>query len=75
MSDVALPIVVAEWKRNGREVIRVSLGKYQSNHTIDVRVADWWMNRWPQYGRFFETRDRHSVDDEADETREIGGAA
>jgi hypothetical protein len=34
----ALPITIAEWPKNGREVIRVSLGKFQSNHTIDLRL-------------------------------------
>jgi hypothetical protein len=34
----ALPIIVGEWRRNGREVVRVTLGKYQSNHTIDIRL-------------------------------------
>jgi hypothetical protein len=37
MSD-ALPIIIAEWPKNGRENIRVSLGKFQSNHTIDLRL-------------------------------------
>jgi hypothetical protein len=34
----ALPIIIAEWPKNGRENIRVSLGKYQSNYTVDLRL-------------------------------------
>ena len=34
----ALPIIIAEWPKNGRENVRVSLGKYQSNYTIDIRL-------------------------------------
>ena len=30
--------VIAEWPRNSRETIRVSLGEYQGHPTIDVRV-------------------------------------
>jgi hypothetical protein len=37
MSD-ALPIIIADWPKNGRENIRVTLGKYQSNYTIDIRL-------------------------------------
>jgi hypothetical protein len=37
----ALPIIIAEWPKNGRENIRVSLPKYQSNHTIDLRL--WYL--------------------------------
>jgi hypothetical protein len=35
MSD-AIPIIIAEWPKNGRGNIRVSLGKFQANHTIDL---------------------------------------
>jgi hypothetical protein len=49
--------------------------EFRVNNNISRPLADWWMSRWPEYGRFFETRDRHSVDDEADETHEIGGAS
>jgi hypothetical protein len=34
------PIVIAEWPRNKREVIRLSLDEYQGCKTIDCRV--WW---------------------------------
>jgi hypothetical protein len=34
------PLVVAEWPRNAREVIRVALDQYQGRHTVNVRV--WW---------------------------------
>lgn len=33
-----LPIVVAEWDRNAREVIRVALDLYNGHHTINIRV-------------------------------------
>jgi hypothetical protein len=36
------PIVIAEWERNGREVVRVSLDCYRGHHTIDIRV--WWFS-------------------------------
>jgi Transcriptional Coactivator p15 (PC4) len=35
-----LPIVVAEWDRNSREVIRLSLDRYNGRDTIDLR--SWW---------------------------------
>ncbi len=34
------PFVVAEWPRNGRESIRVSLDEYRGRQTIDLRC--WW---------------------------------
>jgi hypothetical protein len=34
----ALPIVVAEWDRNSREVVRVSLDRFNGCNTIDVRT-------------------------------------
>lgn len=34
------PIVVAEWARNNRELIRVALDKYQGRDVLDARV--WW---------------------------------
>jgi len=36
----AFPIVIAEWQRNKREVIRVSLEEYQGRTIIDLRC--WW---------------------------------
>jgi hypothetical protein len=32
------PIVVAEWDRNSREVVRVALDHYNGRHTINARV-------------------------------------
>lgn len=32
------PIIVAEWDRNKREVVRVALDHYNGRHTISVRV-------------------------------------
>ncbi len=34
------PIVIAEFDRNAREKIRITLDTYAGRHTIDVRV--WW---------------------------------
>lgn len=34
----AFPLVIAEWDRNSREVVRVALDQYQGRHTINVRV-------------------------------------
>lgn len=36
----AFPVIIAEWPRNKREVIRVSLDEYQGRKTIDCRC--WW---------------------------------
>ncbi len=38
--DTAFPIIVAEWPRNGRELVRIALDYYRSCFTIDVR--SWW---------------------------------
>lgn len=32
------PIIIAEWDRNAREVMRVALDQYNGRHTINVRV-------------------------------------
>lgn len=32
------PIIIAEWDRNGREVVRVALDSYQGRTTINARV-------------------------------------
>jgi hypothetical protein len=32
------PIVIAEWHRNAREVVRVALDLYNGRHTINARV-------------------------------------
>jgi hypothetical protein len=38
---VTLPLVVAEWPKNGRgEVLRVALDRYKKNPVIDCRT--WW---------------------------------
>lgn len=31
-------LVIAEWDRNAREIVRVALDQYKGRHTIDVRV-------------------------------------
>jgi hypothetical protein len=40
--ETSFPIIIAEWDRNGREVVRVSLDCYRGQHTIDIRV--WWFS-------------------------------
>ena len=37
-ASVALPFVVAQWPRNEREVIRITLSKYRGRISIDIRV-------------------------------------
>ncbi|MCO5131342.1 MAG: transcriptional coactivator p15/PC4 family protein [Xanthobacteraceae bacterium] len=34
----SFPIIIAEWDRNKREVIRVALDQYNGRHTVNVRV-------------------------------------
>jgi hypothetical protein len=34
------PLVIAEWPRNDRELVRISLGWFKSSFTIDLRT--WW---------------------------------
>jgi len=34
----AFPIIIAEWDRNAREVVRVALDRYNGRYTINVRV-------------------------------------
>jgi Transcriptional Coactivator p15 (PC4) len=34
------PIVIAEWQRNSREMLRVSLDRFNNRNTIDIR--SWW---------------------------------
>jgi hypothetical protein len=34
----SFPIVIAEWERNAREIVRVALDHYNGRHTINVRV-------------------------------------
>jgi hypothetical protein len=37
-AGIAFPIVIAEWDRNSREVVRVALDQYNGRHTINARV-------------------------------------
>jgi Transcriptional Coactivator p15 (PC4) len=37
-SSLEFPIIIAQWDRNRREVIRVALDKYNGRHTINARV-------------------------------------
>ena len=32
------PIVVAEWDRNKRELVRVALDRYNGHHTVNIRI-------------------------------------
>lgn len=34
----AMPIIVAEFERNSREVLRVSLDQYRGRDTLDIRI-------------------------------------
>lgn len=36
--SASFPIVVAEWDRNSREVVRVALDLYNGRHTINARI-------------------------------------
>ena len=36
------PVIVAEWNRNDREVVRVALDRYNGRETIDIRA--WWQD-------------------------------
>jgi hypothetical protein len=38
----AFPIVVDEWRKNGREAVRVALDEFKGNPTVDLRV--WWLD-------------------------------
>jgi|SRR5450759_5497308 hypothetical protein len=37
-ATIVFPLVIAEWDRNAREVIRVALDHYQGRHTVNFRV-------------------------------------
>jgi Transcriptional Coactivator p15 (PC4) len=37
-SCITLPLVIAEWQKNSREVIRVSLSNYERRTVIDLRT-------------------------------------
>jgi Transcriptional Coactivator p15 (PC4) len=47
LSAPVYPIIVAEWQRNSREIIRVALDQYQGREIIDARV--WW---WDDEGNW-----------------------
>jgi hypothetical protein len=34
------PIIIAEWQRNSRDLVRVSLDRFNNRNTIDIR--SWW---------------------------------
>jgi hypothetical protein len=36
--SLTIPIIIAEWDRNKREVVRVELDQYNGRHTVNVRV-------------------------------------
>lgn len=38
----AYPIIIAEWPRNSRQIVRVALDPYNNRETIDVR--SWWQD-------------------------------
>jgi hypothetical protein len=37
---VPLPIIVTEWPRNSRELVRISLDRFNKRFTVDIR--SWW---------------------------------
>jgi hypothetical protein len=38
----AYAIVVAEWRRNSRELVRIAIDRYNGRETVDVR--SWWLD-------------------------------
>jgi hypothetical protein len=38
----SLPLVVAEWRRNAREIVRVAIDEYRGRITIDLRT--WYLD-------------------------------
>ena len=36
------PITIAEWPRNTRELVRITLGRFKNRFTVDIR--SWWQN-------------------------------
>ena len=38
ISAIVFPLIISEWPRNAREVIRVALDHYQGRHTVNCRV-------------------------------------
>jgi Transcriptional Coactivator p15 (PC4) len=41
--SITFPLVIAEWDRNSREVIRVALDRYNGRHTVNCRI--WYRDR------------------------------
>ena len=37
---IRFPVIIAEWQRNGRDVVRISLDRFNNRNTIDIR--SWW---------------------------------
>ena len=37
-AETQFPVIIAEWERNKREVIRVALDQYNGRYTVNVRV-------------------------------------
>lgn len=40
MSDLPLPLLIAEWPRNGKDLVRVRLNAFNSRTTIELR--EWY---------------------------------
>jgi hypothetical protein len=38
----AFPIIIAEWQRNTREIVRIALDRFNNRETIDIRA--WWQD-------------------------------
>jgi hypothetical protein len=36
------PVIVTEWQRNSREIVRVALDRFNNRETIDIR--SWWQD-------------------------------
>lgn len=43
LAAVALPHVVSEWQKNGRELVRITLSEYQGRVIIDCR--QWYLDK------------------------------
>jgi hypothetical protein len=41
-----LPIQIAEWEKNAREIIRVKIDRFRGVNTVDVRA--WWLDEFGQ---------------------------
>jgi hypothetical protein len=40
---------------------------FKVNNLVSRPLADWFMTKWPAYGKFFETRDRRESSEGGDE--------